>query len=53
MTILVDYGRTHNFIYINLAKQFIFFVHPMRDIKVKIVDGQEVKGLGWCHKVYV
>jgi len=53
ITILIDFGSTHNFMDINLAKQLNIFVYLVRDLMVTIIDGQQVKGLGWCHKVFV
>jgi hypothetical protein len=38
---------------INLAKQLNIFVYPVRDLMVTTVDGQQVKGLGRCHKVSI
>jgi hypothetical protein len=38
---------------INLARQLNLFVYPVRDLMVTTIDGQQVKGLGWCHKVFV
>jgi hypothetical protein len=53
ITILVDSGSTHNFVDINLAKQLNLFVYPVKDLIVTIVDGQQVKGIGRCHKVSI
>jgi hypothetical protein len=53
ITILIDSGSTHNFVDINLAKQLNLFVYLVKDLIVKVVDGQQVKGIGRCHKVFV
>jgi hypothetical protein len=38
---------------INLAKQLNLFVYPVKDLIVKVANGQQVKGIGRCHKVFV
>lgn len=53
ITLLVDSGSTHNFVDINLAKQLNLFVYPIKDLIVETVHGQQVKGIGRCHKVPV
>jgi hypothetical protein len=53
ITILVDSGSTHNFVDINLARQLNLFVYPVRNLVVTTTDGQQIKGLGRCHKVSV
>lgn len=53
ITILVYSRSTHNFVDINLAKELDLFVCSVRDLMVTIVDGPQVEGLEWCHKVSV
>jgi hypothetical protein len=53
VTILVDFGITHNWVDINFAKQLNLFVYPTKDLTVKIVDGHKVKGVGRCHKISI
>jgi hypothetical protein len=54
ITILVDSRSTHNFVDINLAKQLNLFVYSCEGSHgYNCADGQQVEGLGWCHKVYV
>jgi len=38
---------------INIAKQLNLFIYPVKDLMVTIVDGEQVKRVGWFHKVYV
>jgi hypothetical protein len=53
ITILVDFGSTHNFVDINLARQLNLYVYPVNNLVVTTADGQQIKGLGRCHKVFV
>jgi hypothetical protein len=51
ITILIDYGGTHNFVGINLAKQLNLFVYLVKDLTVTTADVQPIQGVGQCHKV--
>jgi hypothetical protein len=53
ITILIDFGSTHNFVDINLLRQLNLFVYPLEDLMVTTIDGQQIKGVGRFHKVYV
>ena len=51
VSILIDTGRTHNFINVNLAKIFNLFVFPLPNMKVMVADGKKIDNVGKCHKV--
>jgi hypothetical protein len=51
VTSLVDTWSTHNFMDINVARKLNLFVYPAADIRVMVVDGKKVDGVGKCHKV--
>jgi hypothetical protein len=42
-TIFVDSGSTHNYVDINLAKQLNLFGYCVKDLIVKVTNGQQVK----------
>ena len=39
VTVLIDSGSTHNFIHYKLAKALNWFVYPVPEFQVMIVDG--------------
>jgi hypothetical protein len=41
--VIVDFGSTHNFMDINLEKPLNLLVYPVKDLIIKVVDGQQVK----------
>jgi hypothetical protein len=41
ITILVDFGSTHNFVDINLAKQLNLFVYPAKELMVMFNPSKE------------
>ena len=51
VTMLVDIGITHKFIDIIVARKLKFFVHPVPDMKVMVVDGKKIEKIRKCHKV--
>ena len=53
VTVLVGSSNTHNCIDIIVAKQLNIFVYPTEDLIVVVIDGQNVKEGGRCHKVSI
>jgi hypothetical protein len=53
VSILIDYGSTHNFVDIDIANKLNPFVYPTKDLTITIAYGQQVKSVGRCHKVHV
>jgi predicted aspartyl protease len=51
VTILVDIGRTHNFMDINVARKLNLFVYPTVDIRVMVADGKKIDRVVKFHKV--
>jgi hypothetical protein len=51
--VLIDYGSTHNFIHYKIAKALNFFVYPMPEFQVMIVDGGTINCLGKCNKINI
>jgi len=53
LTILIDYGSTHNCIYIDIAKKLNLFIYPTKDLTIKVANGKNIKELGKCNKISV
>ena len=51
VTVLIDFGSTHNFIHCKLAKVLNLFVYPALDFQVMIADGGTINCLGKCHSI--
>lgn len=49
--VLVDLGSIHNFVDVNVAKRLNIFSYPVADLKVMVVDGKHIDGVGMWHKV--
>ena len=53
LTILIDYGSTHNCIDIDVAKKLNLFIYPTKELTARVSNGQKIKELGKCYKVLV
>ena len=53
LTILIDYGSTHNFIYPRIIKRDDCFVHICSSFKVMISNGGTLPCKGKCHNVRI
>ena len=53
LTILIDFGSTHNFIDPQIAKQDDCFVHPFSRFKVMIANGGTLPCKGKCRNVHI
>ena len=51
VTVLIDYGSTHNSIHCKLAKVLNCFVYPAPEFQVMIVDGGTINCSGKCHNI--
>ena len=51
LTILIDFGSTHNFIDPRIAKQDDYFIHPCSSFEVMIAKGGTLPCKGKCHNV--
>jgi hypothetical protein len=51
VTVLIDCGRTHNFIHCKLAKALNCFIYPAPEFQVMIANGGTINCLGKCHKI--
>jgi hypothetical protein len=51
VTILIDYGSTHNFINYKLAKDLNCFVYHAPEFQVMIADGGTINCSGKCHSI--
>jgi len=51
LTVLIDYGRTYNFINYKLAKDINFFVYPAPEFQVMIANGGTINCSGKCHSI--
>jgi hypothetical protein len=51
VTILIDYGITHNFINYKVAKYLNFFIYPAPKFQVMIADGGTINCLGKFHSI--
>jgi hypothetical protein len=49
--ILVDSGRTHNFIHRCIAQETNFYIHVVNNFEIMIVNGGSMKCGGWCENV--
>lgn len=49
--VMVDSRSTNNFVDVNVAKRLNTFAYPIADLKVMVVDGKQIDGVGKCHKV--
>ena len=48
---LIDCGRTHNFIHCKLAKALNCFIYPAPEFQVIIANGGTINCSGKCHKI--
>jgi hypothetical protein len=53
LTIIVDYGSSHNCIDIGVIKKLNCFIYLTRDLTVKVANGKRVKEVGKCHKISI
>ena len=53
VTMLIDYGSTHNFIHCKLAKVLNFFVYPTPEFQVMIVDGGTINCSWKYHNINI
>ena len=51
VTLLIDYGSTHNFIHYKLAKVLNCFVYTIPEFHVMIVNGGTINCSGKCHNI--
>jgi hypothetical protein len=51
VTILIDLGRTHNFIDKRLAESLNCFVYPMINFPVLVANGGSIDYVGKCHNI--
>ena len=51
VTVLIDFGSTHNFIHCKLAKVLNCFVYPTPEFQIMIADGGTLNCLGKCHNI--
>jgi hypothetical protein len=51
VTMLIDFGSTHNFINYKLAKDLNFFVFPTSYFQVMITYGGTINCYGKCHSI--
>jgi hypothetical protein len=51
VTILVDSGRTHNFIHHRIAQEFNFYICPISNFKIMNSNGGSMKCGGCCENV--
>jgi hypothetical protein len=49
--VLIYFGNSHNFIHYKLSKALNFFVYPMPEFQVMIVDGGTINCSGKCNKI--
>ena len=53
LTILIDYGSTHNFIDPRIAKHADCFVHPCSSFELMIANGDTLPCKGKCRNVHI
>ena len=51
LTLLIDSGNTHNFIYYKLSKILNCFVYPAPEFQFMIADGGTINCLGKFHNI--
>ena len=51
VTVLIDFGSTHNFIKCKVAKDLNCFVYPTPEFQVMISDGGTINCSGKCHNI--
>ena len=51
VTMLIDFGSTHNFIHCKVAKYLNYFVYPTPEFQVMIAYGGSISCLGKCHNI--
>ena len=51
VTMLIDSGSTHNFIYYKIAKDLNCFIYPTLEFQVMVADGATIKCSGKCHNI--
>jgi hypothetical protein len=49
--VLIDSGRTHNFIHYKLSKALNFFIYPVTKFQVMIENGGNINFSGKFHKI--
>jgi hypothetical protein len=53
VTVLIDYGSTHNFINYKLSKDHNFFVYPTLEFQVMIANGGTINCSGKFHSINI
>ena len=53
VTMLIDYGSTHNFIHYKVAKDLNCFVYPTPEFQLLIVDVGTIKCSRKCHNINI
>jgi hypothetical protein len=53
VTLLIDFGSTHNFINYKLAKDLNCFVYPVLEFQVMIANGSTINCSIKCHSINI
>jgi hypothetical protein len=51
--ILIDSGKTHNFIHCQIAQEINFYIHAVNNFQVMIANGSSMKCGGICENVHL